>query len=214
VPGTTPAELVAGERRRIARELHDAISPDLFSTVLHTRAAQRALAERDAGRAGRSLAEIAELARHAQHELRALISELHRDAVHDGLVAALARQASAIDTPGGPAIDVRGPEQGLVLSEQVEAQLFAIGREALVNVEKHAEASAAQVRVEADRDQVVLEVRDDGRGFDPAAGHPGHFGVDSMRSRAAEIGAKIAITSAPGSGTLVRVRVPAATGGP
>ena len=77
-----------------------------------------------------------------------------------------------------------------------------------MNVERHAGASAAHVRVEAQQSQVVVEVRDNGRGFDPAAGHPGHFGMDSMRSRAAEIGGRIAITTAPGSGTLVRVCVP------
>jgi signal transduction histidine kinase len=54
----------------------------------------------------------------------------------------------------------------------------------------------------------VVEIHDDGRGFDPVAGHPGHFGLDSMRSRAEEIGGWLAITSDPGSGTLVRVCVP------
>ncbi|HEX7144485.1 MAG TPA: ATP-binding protein, partial [Gaiellaceae bacterium] len=73
--------------------------------------------------------------------------------------------------------------------------------------------SAAHVRVEVKQGQVVLEVRDNGRGFHPAAGHPGHFGLDSMRSRAAEIGGRLTITSAPGSGTLVRVCVPAETDG-
>ena len=103
----------------------------------------------------------------------------------------------------------RGPR--LALSALVETQLFAIGREALVNVQKHAGASAAQVRVEAQQGQVVVEVCDNGRGFNAAADHPGHFGLDSMRSRAAEIGGRIAITSAPGFGTRVRVRVPAET---
>jgi signal transduction histidine kinase len=60
---------------------------------------------------------------------------------------------------------------------------------------------------------VVVEVRDNGRGFDTAAGHPGHFGLESMRSRAAEIGGRLTITSAPGFGTLVRVDVPTETDG-
>jgi signal transduction histidine kinase len=202
------------ERRRIARDLHDSVAQAVFSTVLHTRTAQKALVEEGAttsGRVGRSLGAIAELTRSVQSEMRGLIYELHRDPVHDGLVAALARQASGSRTSDGLTVDVRGPRQRLPLSEPAETQLFAIAREALLNVQQHAGASAAQIQVEAHHGQVVVEVSDNGRGFDPAAGHPGHFGLDSMRSRADEIGGRIAITSAPATGTLVRVCVPAET---
>jgi signal transduction histidine kinase len=212
---TEGARAVA-ERRRIARDLHDSVSQALFSTVLHTRTAQKALVQdggTPSGRVERSLGAIADLTRSVQGEIRSLIFVLRRDPVHDGLVAALARQASGVGVPVGLNIDVRGPRSPLELSQQVETQLLAIGREALANVQKHAEASAAQVRVETRQGQVVVEVRDNGRGFDPAVGHPGHFGLDSMRSRAAEIGGRITIASAPGSGTLVQVRVPAETNG-
>jgi signal transduction histidine kinase len=202
------------ERRRIARDLHDSVSQALFSTVLHTRTAQKALVQEGSspsGGVGRSLGAIADLTRAVQSEIRALISELHSEPVHDGLVAALARHAAGVRTSDGLTIDVRGPGPRLALSESVETQLFAIAREALANAERHAGASAAHVRVEVKQGQVILEVRDNGRGFDPAAGHPGHFGLDSMRSRAAEIGGRLTITSAPGSGTLIRVCVPAET---
>jgi signal transduction histidine kinase len=202
------------ERRRIARDLHDSVSQALFSTLLHTRTAQKALVQEGgspSGRAGRSLGAIADLTRSVQSEMRALIFELHRDPVHDGLVAALASYASGVRTSDGLTIDVRGPGPRLALSELVETQLLAIGREALANVQKHAGASAAHVQVESHPGQVLVEIRDNGRGFDPAAGHPGHFGLDSMHSRAAEIGGRVTITSASGSGTLVRVCVPAET---
>jgi signal transduction histidine kinase len=163
------------------------------------------------GRVGRSLVTIADLTRSVQGEIRSVIFELRRDPVHDGLVAALARSASALGAPDGLTIDIRGPESRLALSQQVETQLVAIGREALANVVRHAEATAAEVRVEARQDQVVVEIRDNGRGFDPADGHPGHFGLDSMRSRAAEVGGRLTIASATGAGTVVRVRVPAET---
>jgi signal transduction histidine kinase len=143
-----------------------------------------------------------------QGEIRSLIFELRRESVHDGLVAALARHALRLGAPDGIAIDVNGPEARLALSQRVETQLFAIGREALANVVKHAGATAAEVRVEAGREQILLEIRDNGHGFDPAGGHPGHFGLESMRSRAAEIGGRLTIASAPNSGTAVRVRVP------
>jgi signal transduction histidine kinase len=204
------------ERRRIARDLHDSVSQALFSTVLHVRTAQKALVQENgghSGRVGRSLATIAELTRSVQAEIRSLIFELRRDPVHDGLVAALARHASGLSAPAGLTIDVQGPEPPLALSQQVETQLFGIGREALANVVRHAGASAAQVRVDAQDGEVLLEIRDNGRGFDPAGRHPGHFGLDSMRSRAAEIGGRFTIASAPGFGTLVRAHVPAQTDG-
>jgi signal transduction histidine kinase len=205
-------ERAVEERRRIARDLHDSVSQALFSTALHTRTAQKALVQEgsdSSGRVGRSLGAIADLTRSVQKEIRELIRTLHRDPVDGGLVAALTKYASDHCDATEVAIDVRGPAPRLPLSERVEAQLFAIGREALANSQKHARASAVHVRVEAQRGLVVLEVRDNGLGFDPAAGHPGHFGLDSMHSRAAEVGGWLTVTSAPGSGTAVRVGVPA-----
>jgi signal transduction histidine kinase len=200
------------ERRRIARDLHDSVSQDLFSTVLHTRAAQKALVQAGyspAGPAGRDLDTIADLTRGVQGQIRSLIHELHHEPVHDGLVAALGRHAFELGAPDGLTIDVRGSELPLELSQEAETQLFAIGREALANVVKHADATVARVRVEARGDQVIVEITDDGCGFDPGNGHPGHFGLESMRTRTDEIGGRLAIASAPGHGTRVRVRVPA-----
>jgi signal transduction histidine kinase len=207
-------ERAVEERRRIARDLHDSVSQALFSTVLHTRTAQKALGQDGAspsGRVAQSLSAIAELTRSVQSEMRALIFELRRDPVHDGLVSALSRHAAGLRAADAPTIEVRGPAYRLPLSQDVETQLYAIGREALANVVKHAHARAAFVRVDAQDGQVVLEIRDNGRGFDPNAGHPGHFGLDSMRSRAKELGGRLAIASTPRRGTVVRVRVPAGT---
>ena len=207
-------ERAVEERRRIARDLHDSVSQALFSTVLHTRTAQKALVHEQVsayGHVGESLNAIAELTKSVQSEMRALIFELRRDPVHDGLVAALARHASGLDAVGAPAIEVRGPAPRLALSDGVETQLYGIGREALANVVKHAGATAALVQVEAREGHVVVEVRDNGQGFDPAAKHPGHFGLESMRSRATEIGGRLTIASTPGLGTVVRVSVPTET---
>jgi signal transduction histidine kinase len=199
------------ERRRIARDLHDSVSQSLFSTVLHTRTAQKAL-KRDgaepSGRVAQSLGAIAELTKSVQGEMRALIFELRRDPVHDGLVAALARHASGLRDDGLPTIEVVGARARLALSQETETQLYGIGREALANVVKHAGATSARVHVDAQRADVVMEIRDNGRGFDTSAGHPGHFGLESMRTRASEIGGRLTIASSRGVGTVVRVRVP------
>jgi signal transduction histidine kinase len=209
-------EKAVEERRRIARDLHDSVSQALFSTVLHTRTAEKALGQESteaSERATQSLSAIAELTRSVQTEMRALMFELRRDPVHDGLVAALGRHAAGVRDVDVPTIEVVGPAGRLALSQEVETQLYGIGREALANVVKHAGATAALVRVEARREQVLVEVRDNGRGFDPSVGRPGHFGLDSMRTRAAEIGGRLTIASAPGMGTVIRVRVPSERNG-
>jgi signal transduction histidine kinase len=94
------------------------------------------------------------------------------------------------------------------LSPRVETQLFGIGREALSNVMKHAQATRATVLVEYRLGRVFVEISDDGRGFDPSAERPGHYGLESMRSRAAEIGGLLTITSIRGRGTVVRMEAP------
>jgi signal transduction histidine kinase len=208
-------EQAMDERHRIARELHDSVSQSLFSTALHTRAAQKALEQVDPGSTdpiGRDLRAIGELTKSAQSEMRALIFELGGGPDRDGLVAALANQAATLTGRDGLEIDIEGPDGHLSLSASAETQLFGIGREALVNVVKHAEAKKAEVRIEAGPGRVLVEIRDDGRGFDPDSDHPGHFGLASIRSRADEIGGVLTIASAPGRGTVVRVEVPAESG--
>jgi signal transduction histidine kinase len=203
------------ERHRIARGLHDSVSQALFSTVLHTRTAQKALERAGLTPSGpleQSLDAIGELTRGAQSEMRALIFELGHDAVEDGLVAALGRHASMLRERHGLDIDVQGPAH-LALSGHAQTELFNIGREALANVVKHADASKAWVRVEARSGRVLVEIRDDGTGFDPAASHPGHFGLESMHSRAAELGGVLTISSVPRAGTVVRVEASADTEG-
>jgi signal transduction histidine kinase len=205
------------ERHRIARDLHDSVSQALFSMNLHTRTAQKEIAREDlspSGSLAQALNTIAELTKGAQSEMRALISELGRDPVEDGLVVALTRHARTLAAQNGLAIHLDSSEGEVALDPVVAAQMFGIGREALANVMKHAGASTAWIRVDAPPQRVVVEISDDGRGFDTTARHPGHFGLESMRSRAAEIGALLTITSTPGQGTVVRVDAPARSEGP
>jgi signal transduction histidine kinase len=204
------------ERHRIARDLHDSVSQALFSTLLHTRTAQKTLAEEgvsDSGGLARSLGAIGELTRDAQSEMRALIFDLRGEAVDEGLVAALAKHGARLRDSSGLAIDVQGPAR-LALAPDVETHLYGIGCEAMANAVRHAVARAVRVRVEAPADRVVLEISDDGHGFDRAAPRPGHFGLESMGSRASEIGGLLTITSEAGNGTVVRVEVSAKAGEP
>jgi signal transduction histidine kinase len=206
-------ERAALERQRIARDLHDSVSQSLFSTTLHVRTAQHALA-RDGldstGSVGEELSEIGQLTRGALAEMRALILELRPGALsEEGLVAALTKQAAALSAREGVVFEVDGPGERLLLEPEVEEQLYRVGQEALANVVKHARASSATVCIAAEDDTVSIEVSDDGRGFDPAVVGPEHFGLRSMRGRVADLGGRLEVRSTPGRGTVLRVEVPA-----
>jgi signal transduction histidine kinase len=205
-------ERAALERQRIARDLHDSVSQSLFSTTLHVRTAQHALAREGLDSTGTvegELSEIGQLTRGALAEMRALIFELRPGALtEEGLVAALTKQASALSAREGLVIEVDGPGERLPLEPEVEQQLYRLGQEALANVVKHAQAGSATVRIAARDDMVSIEVSDDGRGFDPAAVGREHFGLRSMRGRVADLGGRLEVTSALGRGTVLRVEVP------
>jgi signal transduction histidine kinase len=204
------------ERHRIARELHDSVSQALFSTVLHTRTAERDLEKEGVdphGPVARSLGAIAELTAGAQREMRVLLYELNGTAGDEGLVAGLARHAATVGTQEGLTVAVQGPEQRLPLAPATEAQLLAIGREAIANVVKHSTAQRAWVHIDARGGSVLMEIGDNGTGFDARLDHPGHYGLQSMRTRAEEAGASLTIRSVPGRGTIVRVQLPDADGG-
>ena len=94
------------------------------------------------------------------------------------------------------------------LPVRTEAELLRIVQEALSNVSRHADATVVRVRAVADAAGLSLAIRDNGRGFDPAAVPDGHYGVVSMRERAALISADLSIESRPDGGTTVLVRLP------
>jgi len=204
------------ERRRIARDLHDSVSQALFSSVLHTRVAQRVLAEEGgdlSDRLGRALATVGDLTKRAQTEMRKFIFEWGPDGIEAGLVTALTRHVSSLPDDAALNVAVDGPEERMPLTRTTETQLYGIGREALANVVRHADASEARIRIAAGATRVIVEIQDDGRGFDPDSVQAGHFGLESMRGRAEEIGAELEISSAPGRGTVVRVELPVDTNG-
>ncbi len=205
------SERALEERRRIARDLHDSVSQALFSSMLHTRAAEKALAgDPDPTRAKvkESLEATRELTRQAQREMRRFIFEWGPQGIGQGLVSAFTTAAPALTEGSGIMVEIEGPDGALPLTTDTQTQLFGIGREALANVVKHSGAVHALIRVEVDDGRVILEIGDDGCGFDTATVHPGGFGLESMRSRASEIGADLEIWSRTGHGTLLRVDVP------
>jgi signal transduction histidine kinase len=140
--------------------------------------------------------------------MRALLFELQGGDDEDELLPLLKKNASELRAREGLAVEVQGPDSSVPLSSEAQAHLFAIGREALSNVAKHSAARRAWIRLETEPSRISMEIRDDGIGFETADRHPGHYGLESMRSRAAELGGTLTIRSGPAVGTVVRVDVP------
>ena len=200
---------VIEERNRLARELHDAMTQTLFSLSL-TADAAATLVRSDPERAEAEIRRVTQLARDTMAELRSLIFELRpAELESEGFVATLAKHLAVLERAYGihATLEVHGERR---LPGAVEAELFRIVQEALNNVVRHARATAVGVSITMTADTVLVEVHDDGVGFDPSARpiRSTRLGLTSMRERAQGLGGVIAVDSTPGRGTTVRVEVP------
>jgi signal transduction histidine kinase len=195
------------ERQRLARELHDSVSQVLYSIALNAASAV-ALGTRDPERAAALEHDVHELARVGLAEMRALIFELRPESLEqEGLVSALQKQAEAAQARHGFAVRVSVAEEPAVPLAAKEA-LYRIAQEALQNAAKHAHAQTVELTLEQKHSELILRVRDDGRGFNPARAFPGHLGLHSMRERIAAVGGNLEIQSSRRRGTSIRARLP------
>jgi signal transduction histidine kinase len=153
-------------------------------------------------------ARLGEIAQQALQEMRLLVYELRPLALESaGLIGALEQRLETVERRAG--IQARVVVEGEVdLAADVEEELYGIAQEALNNSLKHAKASQVALSVRVADESVALEVADDGQGFDLARiGAKGGLGLISMQERADRIGGQLAIHSAPGEGTRVKVSV-------
>ncbi|KAB8141560.1 GAF domain-containing protein [Chloroflexia bacterium SDU3-3] len=201
---------VLEERSRIARDLHDSISQQLFSMTLTAQAA-RTQVEKNPARAASQLERLQETANAALKEMRSLIFQLRPPALNEqGLVAALKQHVDGLQHREGLTINLRisGEERN---TRGVEQTIYRIVQEALNNVVRHAGACAVDVELDAQPYEITLRIADDGRGFDiqqAAQGGGRHLGLISMRERAAELSGILTMRSQPGQGTELLLRVP------
>lgn len=204
---------VLEERQRVARELHDSITQQLFTLTITLESAQ-ALAEKNPARIPALVDRAHQIGKTALSELRALIANLRPVALERrGLMNALHDEFAAISERSGVSIELRADGIAPLLPTHEDA-LYRIALEAVNNAVNHAHPQRIQVAFEAHNDQghlgerVTLTVQDDGAGFDASAEYAGHFGLKTMRERAAVFGGDATIDSAAGEGTTVRVEIP------
>jgi signal transduction histidine kinase len=224
---------VLEERQRIARDLHDSVTQQIFAMKLIAETLASAC-RRDPDEAVRRSERLTELTRTALAEMRALVAELRPDddlagapaasgiamLRQKGLVAAIRRHA---DEVAADAIEVEiDAETYNGQPRASEEALYRIAQEALSNAVKHAGASRITIRLSANSSAVRLSVRDDGAGFDPHVierrddtddGREGGYGLTTMRERAHALGGVLDVRSSPGRGTVVEAAIPPRTEG-
>ena len=192
-----------GERRRVARELHDEVGQTLTGVMLQV----EGLAGTIPDEFREQLDELRETARQGTEEVRRIARQLRPEALEDlGLQSALAALATAFGEQAKVPIE-RKLDHGPPLSEEQELVVYRVAQEALTNVARHAGASKVELRLRRTDEQVVLAVRDDGRGL-PSAALPSSHGIRGMRERAMLIGAQLTISGPPDGGTEVKLTIP------
>lgn len=205
------AAVADAERARVAREMHDSLGKTLYGIALAARGLAKRV-EEDAPAAGRQARDLSGAAQIAAEEARGLISDLRTDSLTLPLGAALGQYVEKWSAESGVEAACHGEDVDLP-NPGTRYELFCIVKEALTNVERHAQADHVTVELVQRGGVVVLSVRDDGVGLDghgdPRAFEPdGHYGLVGMAERAERVGATVTMSGVPGRGTRVQVQVP------
>ncbi len=201
---------VADERRRLAAEIHDTIAQGLTGIIAQLQVVANAP---NLTTARTHLDRAATLARHSLGEARRSVQNLAPIALeNDGLPEALKNTVAEWGERTGVRAEFTVTGIAEQLHDEVSATLLRIAQEALSNAARHARATRVGVTLSFLGEDVILDIRDDGQGFDPLAlperTRTGGFGLDGMRARAERIAGTLAVESEPGHGTALSARVP------
>lgn len=199
---------VVRERLRLARDLHDTLAHSMMEMLVEVRTL-RMLHAHNPEKLGTELERAEELARQGLKEAREAVSQIRVNAVRDlGLGAALAGAVNRFAERTGLQVRFAADPLSASFADARAETMFRIAEESLRNIDRHADARHVEVSLKDLPDGVVeLVIADDGVGFDPAAPHPGHYGVLGIREQAQLIDAELDLHSDPGAGATVRVRL-------
>ena len=196
------------ERQIISYEIHDGLAQYLAAAGMQFQA-HDALRENSPDEAKKAYETAVELVRQSHSESRRLISEVRPPVIDEiGLETAISHLVHEQRRHGGPKIECHSNVQFGRLPPILENALYRIVQEALTNACKHSKSKKVTVTMTQEGQDVRLEVRDWGIGFDPESVEKGHFGLEGIRQRVRLLGGRLTIESTPGSGTLVQVVVP------
>ena len=207
------------ERHLMANEVHDSLAQSLWYMKMRVALLEKAVQDLDARRSNQYLTDVKRSLADAYSSLRQLITHFRTRMDPQGLLHALGETAATYHDRTGVQLEFHNRAPELSLPVEHEVQVFHIVQEALANVSKHAGARHARLSLDRKRGHYEITVDDDGMGI-AAAAVPGadasvavpasHFGIDIMRERARHLGGDVDVLPAPGGGTRVRLRFPAA----
>jgi PAS domain S-box-containing protein len=207
------SEIRAAERRQLARDLHDGVLQELLD-ALYSMQAIRLTSMGEEGRVLPELDEQIDDLRKATEGLRGVINNLRRGRVQEQPFLHLLKSVVAANRQKAPEIEIDLYVDAPFASEPSEKSkisLLRILQEALINVRRHSAARHVRVNLWAEGQDIIVEVSDDGRGFEPEIDPEatwGKVGLASMREHALELGGDLHIESTAGEGTRVMARVP------
>lgn len=198
---------VLEERRRMARDLHDTVSQQLFAIHMSASSLPKVL-ERNVEQGQTVMNQLITMSQMAQKQMRALIAqlrpvELEGRTLFEALEKWFPDYCRQNGLKGMKELELQGE-----LSEAIEHQLFLIIQEAMANIVKHALARIVSLSLRETPRQVVMSISDDGQGFENVQHKQGSYGLTTMRERAEKLGGQVEIISRRGAGTTIRVHIP------
>lgn len=198
---------VLEERRRMARDLHDTVSQQLFAIHMSASSLPKVL-ERNVEQGQTVMNQLITMSQMAQKQMRALIAqlrpvELEGRTLFEALEKWFPDYCRQNGLKGMKELELQGE-----LSEAIEHQLFLIIQEAMANIVKHAIARIVSLSLRETPRQVVMSISDDGQGFENVQHKQGSYGLTTMRERAEKLGGQVEIISRRGAGTTIRVHIP------
>ncbi|KGX86322.1 sensor histidine kinase [Pontibacillus litoralis] len=197
------------ERRRLSREIHDGPAQMLANVMLRSELIGRIHQERGPEEALQEIKNVRKMVRSALYEVRRIIYDLRPMALDDlGLIPTLKKYVANIEEYNNTVVYFTSLGSDKRLHSKYEVAFFRLVQEATQNAIKHAEASKIDVKIEINKSNVTIIVRDDGKGFDSTQKTENSFGIIGMKERVEMLSGKIVIDSKLGIGTMVHIEVP------
>lgn len=200
-------EIVKQERKRIARDLHDTVSQDLFAASMVLLGIAQNVSQLDVDQVGSQLLAVEEMLQHAQNDLRILLLhlrpvELENKTLSEGFRMILKELTDKSD------IEVVYHESILTLPKKIEDNIFRIGQEFISNTLKHSQASRLEVYLNQTENELQLKMIDNGIGFDMDSVYDLSYGLKNIEDRVEDLAGNLQLLSQPGKGVAMDIRLP------